>query len=53
VLARGAYDDVPLLFVDTEGLREDGQGPRCRIHLNDEPIWQNPSYSYPEEKTNE
>lgn len=38
----GADDNVPLLFIDTPELPEDGDGPILRVRLNDEPVWQNP-----------
>ena len=54
-LTRGEHDDVPVLFVDTSS--DDGsptadnrRGPRCRIILNDEPLWANPPYAPPAEE---
>jgi hypothetical protein len=37
-------DGIAVIFVDTPGLPEDASGPLCRIYLNDEVIYENPSY---------
>lgn len=37
-------DGTPVLFVDTEGCKEDSDGPILRIRLNDEAVYENPKY---------
>ena len=37
-------DDVCIVHVCTEGMDEDRDGPIIRIYLNDEVIFENPSY---------
>lgn len=37
-----ADDGVAVLHVDTPGIAENSAGPKCRIYLNDGPIWTNP-----------
>lgn len=37
-------DGTPCVWIDTEGLPEDGAGPLLRIYLNDEVVYENPAY---------
>ena len=39
---RSEIDGVIVVFIDTPGRAEDANGPIVRIHLNDEPLWENP-----------
>ena len=37
-------DGITVVFIDTPNLPEDSNGPRIRIYLNDEAIFENPAY---------
>ena len=41
---RSDVDNTLVIFIDTEGVDEDGDGPKCRIYLNDHPLHENPPY---------
>ncbi len=38
-------DKTMVVFIDTPGVRENSEGPRLRMYLNEEPLWENPTYS--------
>lgn len=42
--SRSDLDQVHVVYIDTEGVPEDADGPRIRIYLNDEPVFENPRY---------
>lgn len=42
-------DGVPVVHVETPASWDEPNGPRCRIYLNDEVIYENPPYPTPEE----
>ena len=44
-IVRSREDGTVVVFIDTPGVREDSEGPRLRVYLNEDPIWENPSYS--------
>lgn len=35
-------DGIPVVHVDTDELDEDEKGPKCRVYLNDEVLFENP-----------
>jgi len=39
------HDGTRVIHIDTPGLPEDGRGPLIRIYLNDEPVFENPTYA--------
>lgn len=36
-------DGMPVIHVDTNHLTENSYGPVCRVYLNDDAVWENPS----------
>lgn len=36
-------DGVPVVHVNTDHIEENSEGPICRVYINDEPIFENPS----------
>lgn len=45
-VTKSPEDEVLVVHIDTNGEREDNNGPLVRIHLNDETIFENPPYPY-------
>lgn len=41
---RSEKDGTVVVFMDTPSLPEDSEGPRLRVYLNEEPVWENPAY---------
>lgn len=37
-------DGTPIVHIDTPDLPEDSGGPKCRIYLNDETVFENPTF---------
>lgn len=48
-VVRSEKDDTVVVFMDTPSLPEDSEGPRLRVYLNDEPVWENPAYKASDE----
>ena len=44
-IVRSPEDKTIVVFIDTPGISENSEGPRLRVYLNEEPIWENPTYS--------
>jgi hypothetical protein len=41
---RSPEDDILVIFVDTPEIDEDSKGPLLRLYLNDDPVFENPTY---------
>lgn len=46
-------DGVTVVHVDTQGMPENSHGPIIRVYLNDEPIFENPPYRAPDERSSD
>lgn len=44
-VVKSGEDGTILLFIDTPGIPENSEGPKLRVYLNDEPLWENPTYA--------
>ncbi len=44
-VVRSCEDETVVVFIDTPGVPEDSEGPRLRVYLNEDSIWENPVYA--------
>ena len=42
-------EGTPLIFIGTPALAEDAKGPICRVYLNDDCLFENPTYEEEQE----
>lgn len=44
-VVKSREDGTIVVFIDTPGIPENSDGPKLRVYLNDEPLWENPTYA--------